>query len=295
MGLFTTEGLVMALLLGAGFAALFYRWFHFQHRHSWGAPDDWGHSYVVPLISGYLIWQRRREIAALPARRFWPALAPFILGIGAYFFFVATRFTGGHMIQGWAMLLTLMSLVLLMLGPRLFAPLFLPLAYLVFGITISEAVMIKLTAPLQVIASQGAYAILSVIGAGAGFGVELSGTVIEMGTAGGRIPLNVAEQCAGMRTVVAFFALAGATALLGCRHWWQRIALLLLAAPVATAVNVGRVAVLGLLSLADPNLSTGGAHMLVGQLLLIPGLLLFLLVLWTLKKIVRDDPGAAPA
>ena len=36
----------------------------------------------------------------------------------SYFFFVASRFTGGHMIQGWALLLTLFGLVLLLLGPR---------------------------------------------------------------------------------------------------------------------------------------------------------------------------------
>jgi exosortase/archaeosortase family protein len=94
---------------------------------------------------------------------------------------------------------------------------------------------------------------------------------------------------------VAFFALSGATALLACRHWWQRIALLLMAAPVAIAVNIGRVAVLGLLSLGNQDLSQGQMHMLIGDLLLIPGLLLFLLVVWILNRLVRDERREAPA
>jgi exosortase len=287
----TPEALVMAGVLGAAFLTLFFRWFYYQALHSWEKPADWGHAFVVPIISGYLIWQRRDELAATKPRTFWPALAPFLLGIVAYFFFVATRFTGGHMIQGWAVIATLGSLLLLMLGPRMFAPLFLPVAFLVFGVTISEQVMNRLTAPLQLIASQGAYVILSLVGAVSGFSVELDGTLITLVSGSGNtVPVNVAEACAGMRMVIAFFALAGATALLACRYWWQRIALLLLAAPVAILVNIGRVAVLGLLSLANPNLAAGQAHMFIGELLLIPGLLLFLLVVWVLRRAVREGP-----
>ena len=169
-------------------------------------------------------------------------------------------------------------------------PLFLPIAFLVFGVTISQKVMIDITAPLQVIASQGAYGVLSVIGALSGFTVEISGTVLKLVNSAGReIPLNVAEACAGMRMVVAFFALSGATALLACRFWWQRVALLLVAAPVAIAVNVGRVAVLGLLSLGNQDLAAGQMHMLIGDLLLIPGLFLFLLVVWVLNRLVREE------
>jgi len=289
----STEAMVKGAVLAVAFLALFFRWFQAQALHSWEKPADWGHAFVVPIISGYLLWQRRDEMTALRPRTFWPAFAPFLLGIVSYFFFVATRFTGGHMVQGWAVIGTLGSLLLLLLGPRMFGLLFLPVAFLVFGVSISERVMIELTAPLQVIASQGAFVILSVIGAATGFSVELDGTLITLVSGSGNtVPVNVAEACAGMRMVIAFFALAGATALLACRYWWQRIALMLLAAPVAILVNVGRVAVLGLLSLANPNLAAGQAHMFIGELLLIPGLLLFLLVVWVLRRAVREGPEA---
>ena len=172
--------------------------------------------------------------------------------------------------------------------------LFLPIAFLIFGITISQMVMLRLTFPLQLIASQGAYAVLSVIGALAGFSADVGGNSITLIDSSGKaIPLNVAEACAGMRMVIAFFALGAAMALLTLPAWWQRVVLLMLAAPVAILLNIGRVSVLGLLSLADPNLAAGEAHTLIGTLLLIPGLLLFMFIGWSLKKVVTPTGAGA--
>jgi exosortase len=295
--LFTPEAAAATALLAAAFAGLFFRWFYTQHLFSSNQMEDWGHAYVIPLISLYLIRQSRDALARVKPETFWPGLAPFLLGIMCYFFFVASRFTGGHMIQGWAVILTLFGLVLLLLGPRAMRYLFIPIAFLVFGVTVSDMIMIRLTFPLKLIASQGAYLVLSVIGAFAGFSADVNGNMLHVITSSGTdIPLNVADACSGMRTVVAFFALAASAAVLGCRQWWQRVALLLLAAPVAILINVGRVATLGLLSLADPNLASGQAHTLIGTLLLIPGLLLFMGIIWALNRAVHDErppkPGA---
>jgi exosortase len=290
----SVEGAIVAGTLALAFVGLFYRWFWTQHLSSSSQIEDWGHAYLIPVISGYLILQHKEALARVPTRIFWPGLAPFLLGIMCYFFFMASRFTGGHMIQGWALLTSLFGLVLLMLGPGAMRYLFLPIAFLIFGITISEMIMIRLTFPLQLIAAQGAYVVLSVIGAVAGFSADVHGTQLDVITSSGAaVPLNIAAACAGMRTVVAFFALGAATALLACRFWWQRIALLLLAVPVAIIINMGRVATLGLLSLGNANLAQGQAHMFIGTILLIPGLLLFLGLVWLLNRLVAE-PSSDP-
>jgi exosortase len=287
------EMLLMGGLLGLAFVGLYFRWFHTQHQISASAMQDWGHAYIIPLISGYMIWLKRGELAKLRPTVFWPGLPPLMLGIVAYFFFVGTRFTGGHMIQGWAMLLTLFGTVLLVLGPQVMRRLFLPISFLILGITISEMVMIRLTFPLQLIASQGSHVILTVIGTLAGFGVDVAGNQITLYTASGvPIPLSVAEACSGMRMVIAFFALGAALALLTLPQWWQRIALMLLAIPVAIFLNIIRVTVLGLVSLADQQLASGEAHSFIGTLLLVPGLFLFLGIGWILKRVIKPAPGA---
>ena len=297
LGVLTPEGAVMAALLTAAFGGLYFRWFYTQHLFSSSKLEDWGHAYAVPLISGYLLWQHRAALAAARPTVFWPGLAPMLLGIVSYFFFVASRFAGGHMIQGWAVILTLFGMCLLLLGPAVMRYIFIPIVFLVFGITISEIVMIKLTFPMQLIASQGAYLVLSLIGAVGGFTTDVSGNMLTVITpAGVPHPLNVAEACSGMRMLVAFFALSGAAGMLGCRMWWQRIALLLMAAPVAILVNIGRVAVLGLITLGNPNLASGQAHTFIGTLLLFPGLMLFMAVVWALNKTVGEaEPKGAQA
>jgi exosortase len=283
---------IMGGLLFLAFAGLFYRWFYVQHLLSSSRLEDWGHAYFVPLISGYLIWLRREHLARIRPETFWPGLAPFMLGIMAYFFCVVG--IKNHMLQGFSIILTVFGLVLFLTGPRAMRYLFLPIAYLAFGVTISEMIMIRMTFPLQLIASQGGYVVLSVVGALAGFSAEVGGNMITIITSRGQVvPLNVAEACSGMRMVVAFFALAGVAALVGCHWWWQRVTLILTAAPVAILLNIGRVSVLGLLSIVNPDLATGEAHTLIGTILLVPGLLMFMGIIWMLKRIMPEPKGAA--
>lgn len=295
LGVFTPAGAVMAGALALAFVGLFFRWFHLQHLHSLDALDDWGHVYIVPLFSAYLVWRERARINAVAPEVFWPGLAPLLLGVMAYFFCVVG--VRNHMLQGGAMILTLLGLVLLLLGPSLLRPLFVPIAFLVFGVSVSPQIMIELTFPLQLVASYGASVVLGALSLFTDFTVDAKANVITVTNAAGVArELDVAAACSGMRMVVAFIALAGVTAILGCRFWWQRAALMLLAAPVAILINIGRVAVLGLLTLSDPDLAKGGAHTAIGTLLLAPGLLLFLLVVKALNKAVTDAKASgAPA
>ncbi len=283
-GVFTPGGLAALGLLSAAFVAVFYRWFRQQTAFSLGYPEDWAHAFVIPLISLYMLWRRREALATLRIDPFWPAITPVLLGLWCYLFFLI--YVPNHMLGGAAMLLTLYGLVLLTLGTRGGRELFLPIAFLVFGITISEAIMNDITFRLQLIASQGSFAVLSLMGAFTGFTTDIQGNVITVITPSGiEHPMNVAEACSGMRMVIAFIALAGAVAVLGCKEWWQRVAVLLLAVPVAIGMNVVRVVVLGLLMFIDPDLSQGEAHMLIGTLLLIPALGLFLGAIWALNQI----------
>ncbi|MCA9303746.1 MAG: exosortase/archaeosortase family protein [Phycisphaerales bacterium] len=294
LGLFTPTGIAVSAVLAMGFLAMFFRWFIQQAQISMAHPEDWGHAFVIPLISGYLVWLNREKIAKESPSVFWPALVPFACGLVAYPFCVFL--IQNPMTAGFSMILALGSLVLWMVGPGMFRHLFIPIAYLVMMVTISNKIMIEITFKLQLLASQGSWLILNLIGQPTGwFSVDIDGNTLEILTNSGEVlPMNVAEACSGMRMVVAFYALAAAVALIGCSQWWQRIALLLIAGPVAIFMNMIRVTVLGLLMLGDPNLATGDAHTMIGTILLVPSLLLFLGVVWSLNRIIRSQqPGLA--
>lgn len=274
-------------LIVLAFAGLFFRWFEQQHRFSMKSPSDWGHAYLIPLISCYLLWQHREALGRARVRPNWLGLVVLAVGILSHFAFIVVF--PNHMFQGIALVLSIMGVTLLMLGTEVMRHAFLPIAYLGFGITLSQKLMIMITFKLQAVASWGAWVLLSVVSPLMGFDVQRNGNVLFVtDSAGVTNPLNVAEQCSGMRMVVAFVALGTAVALIACRKWWRRIVVVLSAIPVAIFLNVVRVAVLGIVTLFDPKLAQGAAHTLIGTILLIPGLGLFLLIVWILNRIVVD-------
>ncbi len=282
-----------AAVVALAFLLLYFRWFLQQDRFSRGAMEDWGHAYIIPLISGYMIWLKRDDLRAAPKFTFWPGLTVVLSGIAAYFFFLIG--ISNHLGQGLSVILTIAGLVIFLLGPEAFRLTFVPLAYLVFAITLPEQVMNQITFQLKLLASAGAGVLLTLLAPIWGYSITVEGNTITLLYKAASIPLNVADACSGMRMVVAFFALGAAVAVFACKHWWQRIALLLMATPVALFMNIIRVGVLGIASLYDPALASGDAHMLIGTLLLIPGLGLFLGVVWILNKIVLEPSAAVAA
>lgn len=283
------DTLMMLTVLLAGVVALFWRWFLAQHEKSWG-NGDWSHAYLVPVISGYLIWQNRRAIERCEFTVFWPGLVPMLMGIWCYVYFIAG--IPNHLGQGLALILVIFGLSLLLLGPRAMEHCFTAIGFLVFGITVPEMIMNLLTYPLQDLAASAGYFILKLIGVNA----DLAGnaiTVYDLKT-GSPIPLTIAEQCSGMRTVIAFTALGAIVALVGTRLWWKRVVLIGLAPVVAVVLNAMRIATLGLLSQYNPKFSEGEAHMLIGTLLLVPGFFFYLGVLWTLNRAAPETDSHNP-
>ncbi len=279
-------GLATIGLLGVAFAGLFYHFFYVQNFQAM-TNADWSHSYFIPIITLYLLWHKRAELAALRPVVFWPGLILVVLGIMCYALFQLNQALNNHMLRGFSMLVCLFGLILLLLGPRIAQVMFLPIAYLVFGVTLAEKIMRELTIPMRAWSTEGAFFLLSLTGVEA----ERKGNILEIHPSSGpMVPLNVADACSGLRMVIAFVALAVAVALVSSRYWWQRIALLLLALPVAILMNIVRVAALGVLTLWDPKIAQGESHMLVGYLLLIPAFGLFMGIVWALGKVIVEAP-----
>ena len=177
------------------------------------------------------------------------------------------------------------ALVLLMVGWKMWLALLFPMLYLAIGIRMPPRLLLMVTPTLQVWASKGSYVLLNIIG----YDTEISGTVLSVSHNGGLIPLNVAEACSGMRTIVSFLALGIAVAFLGCKHWWQRIVLVALGVPVAIFINVLRVATLGVASTIDEELARGQAHVYIGMLWLVPAFALYMGILWVLQHFFVEN------
>ena len=278
------QALVAGVAAMTVFVGVFWDWFSKQVRYSIEYPADWGHTLIIPVISGWFVWLRRDKLLATPVRPAWSGLAIMMFGLAGY----AACTLGPaalqhHNVRGMTVGATLFGMVLLVTGWGWMRWLWFPIAYFVaFGQYVSERFISIVTYRLQDISAKGAYLLLGLFG----MDVDLTGNVLTVHDGGSPHMLNVAEACSGMRMLVAFLALGVAMAFVSLPTVWQRIALVAMGIPVAVFVNVLRVASLGVLTLFDAEFAAGEFHHFIGLLWLVPAFLLYLLVLWVLGNLV---------
>ncbi len=287
--LISTQGWYWLVGIGLLFVALYrtYLWrMGLIALGEWGG--DWSHALIVPLISGYFISQNRDKLIQIPRR---------VYGLGLVVLFVGMLFSAwciypirNDMLLGYSMVFTLFGLVLFLLGPAMMRVLWFPIAYLALGVKVSDRIWSGIAGKLQLVAAQSATVVMQMVGVDA----SVSGSTIEITLMRGGEwmveKLNVAEACSGLRMLMAFIALGAAIAYLVERAWWQRVTMLLLAVPIAVLVNIGRVTVMGFLTIVNKQMASGDFHLLVGMLMLIPAAGLFWLVGWVLDKMIIDEP-----
>jgi len=110
--------------------------------------------------------------------------------------------------------------------------------------------------------------------------------------------LNVAEACAGLKSLMTFISVGAAIGFLSSRATWQKILITLSAIPIAIFCNMMRVTGQGILDhYWSEKLSEGFAHQFVGLIMLIPAFFLILLVAWVLDNLFIEeaDKRALPA
>jgi exosortase len=263
----------------------------FRRQFLWGITEseDWGHTLVVPVIAGYFIYLRRKELLAQPFKTTWFGLVLVLLGVAWYLeCTIGIKTLQNHNFQGFGVYLTLNGLALLFCGWRAMKWLWFPLAYMfVFGQKMPVSLMNLATYPMQDITARGAHVALNVF-----LDVDRQGNTINIFHDGKNIPLNIAEACSGMRMLMAFLALGVAMAYIGFKRNWQRVLLVMMAVPTAIFVNILRVMTLGFLSLIDPELAAGDAHAFIGLLWLVPAFFIFLGIMWIIGNLVTEQ--AAP-
>ena len=279
-----TAGVLVVLIIG-----VFWEWILHQVEWAIREPSDWGHTLIIPLVSGYFVWTKRELILAKPLHPSWWGLAIMILGIAWYMICnLGPAALAHHNIRASGFGITLIGMGLLLLGWAAMKYVWFPLFYmLAFFQTVSERLMHIVTYRMQDISAKGAYVFLNLIG----IETDLSGNVLTIFKDGNPMQLNVAEACSGMRMLVAFLALGVAMAYLSLPKLWQQIMLVALGIPISIFVNVLRVASLGILGMFDQNFMSGEFHHMIGLVWLLPAFFSYLAVLWILSMfLVEEDP-----
>lgn len=224
--------------------------------HQWATDEDVGHGFLVPLVAGYIAWQRREILTEIPLKPAWWGLALLVWGglqawigtLGAELF-----------LQRSAVLITLVGLLLVLGGTALVRALVFPLLLLPFMIPIPAVIYNQITFPLQLFASRVAEFVLEAIG----IPVLRDGNILELASQ----KLSVAEACSGIRSLLSLTFLSLVYGYFFEKRLWMRWVLFVATIPIAIIANAGRVTITGILSEIDTSLAKGFFHSLEGWII----------------------------
>jgi exosortase len=231
-------------LLVACYAPILYRM-----GVQWATDENMGHGFFVPVLAGYISWQRRGILAAIPRQ---PNGWGLVLVVWAAFQALAATLGAELFTARLSFVIALVGVVLYLGGTRWVKALAFPLALLLFMIPIPAIIYAALTLRLQGLASQLGELIISMMG----IPVLRAGNTLQLPSQ----TLDIAEACSGIRSLLSLGFLSLVYAYFTDKRIWMRWALLIATVPIAIGANGIRVAVTGLLSEINTKLAQGAYH-----------------------------------
>lgn len=246
----------------------------------WATDEDVGHGFFVPLVAGFIAWQRRDEILSIDLKPSWWGAV--VMGWGViqgYLGLLAAEL----FLQRTSVVISLVGLLLLIGGTRLVRVLLFPLLLLPFMIPIPTVIYNQLTFPLQILASTVAESTLSVLN----IPVYRDGNILHLASQ----DLSVAEACSGIRSLLSLTFLSLVYAYFFDRKVWMRWALLIGSIPLCILANSVRVTLTGVLSEVNTKLAQGFYHEVEGWIIFIVDLVLLIALHLIINRIYKWKTG----
>ena len=263
---------VQAVILITLIAFLYYRILG-RLAVDWWIDPNFSHGFLIPLFSGLVVWQKRKQLGAVQPSPSWfglvviaGSLAMLVVGVlGAELFLSRTSFV-----------FLLAGLVIYFYGWGYFRILLFPWAFLFFMIPIPAIIFNQIAFPLQFLAAKMASSLLSTVGVP----VLRDGNIIQLPT----MTLEVAEACSGIRSLMSLGALAVIFGYLVETRNLPRVILALSSIPIAVAANSMRIMGTGLLgNYWDPDKAQGFFHEFEGWVIFVSSLVM----LFALQAVMR--------
>ncbi|HEU4684714.1 MAG TPA: VPLPA-CTERM-specific exosortase XrtD [Nitrospira sp.] len=240
----------------------------------WTGSDDYGHGLFVPVISLFLIWQRRARMAAAGMKGSWWGVVLLLVGLALYWIGeLATLYVILH-VSLWCVVV---GLVMALIGLPATKTIAFPLLYLLIAVPLPVLVHAKLSTELQLMSSAMGVGFLQAVGITA----FREGNLIDLGP----VQLQVADACSGIRYLLPLTSLALLCAYLFKDKMWKRVVLVLSSVPISLVVNGIRIAVIGVLvEFFGQPAAEGFLHFFEGWLLFMLSLTVLVLEMWALSR-----------
>lgn len=203
----------------------------------WSTNENYSHGFLIPVISGVLVWIHRSRISAVPVR---PSnLGLFVLCAGLFLFLLgnlgAELFT-----MRISMVVVLFGLSAFLWGHEITKLLLWPLGYLIFMIPLPTIIWNKVAFPLRLFATNVSALVIQSFG----ISVYCEGNILHLSGAS----LEVVDACSGLRSLTSLLALSAALALLTNCSRTRKILVFLSAVPIAIIINIIRLTITAVLA-----------------------------------------------
>jgi exosortase len=220
----------------------------------WYHDANYSHGFLVPLISGYLFWIKRKELAEIKISSSGVGL--FIIGAGMILFILGNGASEYFTVR-FSFVVTLFGIILYNFGKAITRRVWFALFFLLFMIPIPYVIYFSATFPMQLLASKITIALLNLTGMPA----VRQGNIIYLPNQA----LEVAEACSGVRSLVSLLALGALYAYISQKKFPAQVLLFLSTIPLAVIGNIFRVLVTSIIVYAtDAHVTDEPLHTIMG-------------------------------
>jgi exosortase len=279
-GLLRWQGVALLLLAGWLYASILARLFL-----QWVGPSrdpNFEHGIFVPLFALFILWQDRNKLQLIAPVPSWGGLPLVILSL---LMLVLGVLGAENFSSRVSLLILLAGLIILFQGWKFFRAVLFPWAFLILMIPIPALILQRITFPLQLMASKLATVLLEVVNVP----VLRQGNMIVLAA----MPLDVAEACSGIRSLLTLVTLAIIYGYLMETRIWVRVVLACAAVPIAVVANSFRIFGTGLLvQYWDPDKAEGFFHTFSGWLIFVVALIMLYVVHELISRIWKSGAEA---
>lgn len=242
----------------------------------WDRSQTYMHGYIIAPISLWLIWSRRKFIAALPVR---PILSVQVLILGAGMVWFLAHLIDVNVVQQLALVALLIVGVWSLVGNAIARCIAFALGFLFFAVPVGDVLvpyMMEFTATSTVTLIKWT-----------GIPIYREGMFFTLPSGN----WSVVYACSGIRYLIASVTLGVLYAYLTYRSTLKRVLFTLLSVVVPVLANSVRAYIIVMLGhLSDMKIATGVDHLLYGWVFF--GIVMFLL--FSLGSIWREDEAEIP-
>ncbi|QQV78223.1 exosortase A [Sphingomonas aliaeris] len=249
--------------------------------HIWWTSTTFGHCLFVAPVIGWLVWQRRAQLAELKPTSWWPGVI--LVAVGGFGWLLGDA-ASVALARHLGLVLMLQGAVLTILGPIVARGLLFPLCYAIFMVPFGEG----LESPLQTITVGMTMPLLHLFDVPA----TVDGVLIT-------IPngyFEVAEACSGAKFVIAMIAYGTLVANV-CFVSWRRRAVFMVVALVVPVIANGLRAfgTIYAAHLTSVERATGLDHIVYGWIFFGLVMAAVIGIGWRWFDRAPDDPAFDPA